>query len=128
MTESGYTILVVEDDRDIREMAVAVLEAAGYRVLAAASGDEAHCLLLADPDLPLDAVFTDVAMPGRFDGIALADAARSLRPGLPVLFTTGFANLIRASRNLDLPGPILRKPYLPGELRRALRALLQRVA
>lgn len=128
MIEAAYSILVVEDDRDIREMAVAVLEAAGYHVLAAASGDEAHRLLLAFPNLPLDALFTDVAMPGHFDGIDLADAARSLRPGLPVLLTTGFANLVGARRNPGLPGPILRKPYLPGELRRALTELLQGVA
>ncbi len=128
MTEAEYTVLVVDDDRDLREMAVAVLEAEGYHVLAAASGDEAHRLLLANPELPLDLLFTDVAMPGRFDGIDLADAARLLRPGLPVLFTTGFANLASARPNVDLPGPILRKPYLSGELRRTLTALLHRVA
>ena len=128
MAEAGYTVLVVDDDRDVREMAVAVLEAQGYHVLAAASGDEAHRLLLANPTLPLDILFTDVAMPGRFDGIDLADAARSLRPGLPVLLTTGFADLARGGRDLNLPGPILPKPYRPGELRNALAALLQRVA
>jgi len=125
MTQSSRTILVVEDDRDVREIALAVLEEAGYRVLEAASGDEAYRLLLAHPDLRIDALFTDVVMPGRFDGIDLANAARELRPELRVLYSTGFANLIRDNRDSDLQGPVLRKPYRPGELRAALAALLE---
>lgn len=127
MIEAARTILVVEDDRDVREIALTVLEEAGYRVLEAASGDDAYRLLLAHPDLRIDALFTDVVMPGRFDGIDLADAARELRPGLRVLYATGFANLVRENRDGDLRGPVLRKPYRPGELRAALVALLDRV-
>ena len=98
MAEPAKTILVVEDDRDVREVALTVLEAAGYRVLEAASGDEAHRLLLAHPDLPVD-----------------------------VLFATGFANLIRPGRDRDLHGLVLRKPYRPGELRRVITVLLEEV-
>jgi CheY-like chemotaxis protein len=127
MTESDQTILIVEDDRDVREVALAVLEAAGYRVLEAASGDDAYRLLLSHPDLRVDVLFTDVVMPGRLDGIDLADAARELRPGLQVLFATGFANLVRDNRDLDMRGPVLRKPYRPADLRRALMALLDGV-
>src|SRR5258706_10998257 len=82
MIETAKTILVIEDDRDVRELALTVLEEAGYRVLEAASGDDAYRLLLAHPDLRIDALFTDVVMPGRFDGIDIANAARELRPGL----------------------------------------------
>jgi CheY-like chemotaxis protein len=127
MAESGKTILVVEDDREVREVALAVIEAAGYRVLEAASGDDAHRLLRAHPDLQVDVLFTDVVMPGRLDGIDLAEAARDLRPELQVLFATGFANLVRDNRDIDMRGPVLRKPYRPADLRRALLALLDGV-
>jgi CheY-like chemotaxis protein len=125
MIETGRTILVVEDDRDVRDIAVAVLEEAGYRVLEAESGDDAYRLLLAHPDLRIDALFTDVVMPGRLDGIDIANAARELRPELRVLYTTGFANLARDNREDDLRGPVLRKPYRPGELRAMLHAVLE---
>jgi CheY-like chemotaxis protein len=128
MSEPARTILVVEDDRDVREVAVAVLEEAGYRVLEAESGDDAYRLLLAHPDLRIDALFTDVVMPGRFDGIDIANAACELRPGLRVLYATGFADLVRHNRSEDLQGPVLRKPYRPAELRAAINAVLQHVS
>ncbi len=127
MIDFAKTVLVVEDDRDVREVALAVLEASGYRVLEAANAEDAHRLLLAHPDLPIDVLFTDVVMPGPLDGIDLAHAAKSLRPGLRVLLTTGFANLVRAGRDSALQGPVLYKPYRPGELRRAISALLEEV-
>jgi CheY-like chemotaxis protein len=127
MTELGKTILLVEDDRDVREIALTVLEEAGYRVLEAVNGDDAYRLLLAHSDLRIDALFTDIVMPGRFDGIDLANAARELRPGLCVLYATGFASLVRDNRENDLQGPLLRKPYRPGQLRAAIAALLERV-
>ena len=126
--DPAKTILVVDDDRDIREVALAVLEAEGYRVLEAANGDDAYRLLLAHPDVRVDVLFTDVVMPGGFDGIDLADAARGLRPGLHVLFATGFANLVRPGRDSRLHGPVLRKPYRPVQLRRAIVALLENVS
>ncbi|HEX3953417.1 MAG TPA: response regulator [Stellaceae bacterium] len=124
MNEPAKTVFVVEDDRDVRELALLVLESAGYRVLDAASGEDAQRLLLAHPDLTIDVLFTDVVMPGELDGIDLANAARLLRPRLPVLYATGFANLTRNNRDSDLRGPVLRKPYRPHELRRAIAALL----
>jgi CheY-like chemotaxis protein len=127
MTEPANTVLVVDDDREVRELALAVLEAAGYRVIEAPSGDEAHRLLLAHPDLRIDVLFTDVMMPGRLDGIDLAHAARALRPGLQVLFATGFANLVRDDRSKDMHAPVLRKPYRARALCLAVEALLDRV-
>lgn len=124
MIEAIKTILVVEDDRDVREVALAVLEGAGYRVLEAASGDEAYHLLQSHPDMRIDLLFTDVVMPGCLDGIDLANAAHALRPQLRVLYTTGFANLVRANRDTDLQGPVLRKPYRPRDLRHAIATLL----
>ena len=127
MIEPVKTILVVDDDRDVREVALAVIEGAGYRVLEAANGDDAYRLLSAYPDLQIDVLFTDVVMPGRLDGIDLANAARALRPRLHVLYATGFANLVRSDRDADLQGPVLRKPYRPRDLRRAIAALLDQV-
>jgi CheY-like chemotaxis protein len=128
MIEPANTILVVEDDRDVRELAIAVLETAGYRVLEAASGDEAHRLLLAHPDLRIDLLFTDIVMPGGLDGIDLANAACALRPELKVLYATGFANLVREHREEELHGSVLAKPYRPGELQRAISALIDETA
>jgi CheY-like chemotaxis protein len=128
MIEPANTILVVEDDRDVRELAIAVLEAADYRVLEAASGDEAYRLLLAHPDLRIDLLFTDIVMPGGLDGIDLANAAQALRPGLKVLYTSGFAHLVREHREDELHGEVLAKPYRPGELQRAISALIDETA
>jgi CheY-like chemotaxis protein len=124
MIQPPMTILVVEDDREVREVAIAALETDGFRVFDAASGEEALRLLVSHPELRIDAVFTDVVMPGAIDGVDLADAIRRLRPELPVLFTTGFADLARRHRTLESLGPVLRKPYRPSELRRALLALV----
>ena len=128
MVESANTILVVEDDPDVRQLVIAVLEDAGYRILEAASGDEAYRLLLAHPDLRVDLLFTDVVMPGQLDGIDLAKEARALRPELKVLYATGFANLVRNHREDELRGLVLTKPYRPGELRRAISALIDETA
>ncbi|HTV88847.1 MAG TPA: response regulator [Stellaceae bacterium] len=128
MAEPGTTVLIVEDDPDIREIAVTVLEADGYRIIEAANGDDAYRLLASRPDLRVDVLFTDIVMPGRRDGIDLASAAQQLRPELRVLYATGFANLVRADRDSAAQGPVLRKPYRPSELRRAILAVLDRVS
>jgi CheY-like chemotaxis protein len=123
MTESSKTILVVEDDREVREIALAVLEDSDYRVMEAATGDAAYRLLLSHPELEIDVLFTDVVMPGRLDGIDLAVLARELRPDLAVLFASGFASLLHADRERTAIGPVLHKPYRPAELLRALSKL-----
>ena len=123
MTESSRTVLVVDDDREVREVALAVLESWGYGAIEAANGDEAYNLLLAHPELQIDVLFTDIVMPGRLDGVDLALLARELRPGLHVLFATGFASLVRTDRAYDVDGTLLCKPYRPADLRRALAAL-----
>src|SRR5258707_238248 len=105
MIEPEKTVLVVDDDREVREVALAVLEAG--------SGDEAYRLLQAHPDLPVDVLFTDIVMPGRLDGIDLAGVARGLRPRLGVLYATGLATIVLDNRDADLCGPVLRKPYRP---------------
>jgi CheY-like chemotaxis protein len=72
MDEPEKIILVVEDDDDVRALAVEVLEAAGYRTIGAASGDAAYRILVEQPWLEIDLLITDVMMPGRLDGYELA--------------------------------------------------------
>ncbi len=82
------TILVVEDDLILRDLVVRMLQSLGYSTLTAGTGEEA-LEILADPDQALDFMLTDLVMPGSLQGWDLARQARNLRPGLPVLCTSG---------------------------------------
>lgn len=124
MDAAEKTILVVDDDADVRELAVTLLEAVGYRILQAASADAAYRLLLERPGLHIDLLFTDIVMPGSLDGIDLAEKAQALRPDLKILFATGFASRVRDIREGYLRGSLLQKPYRAGELRRQVARLL----
>jgi PAS domain S-box-containing protein len=81
------TVLVVEDDDDVRAVICAALEEAGCRVLSA--GDASRALAILVRQEPIDVLFTDVVMPGAMNGVELARAARCQRPGLGVLLTSG---------------------------------------
>ncbi len=117
------TILVVEDDTLVRQHVVSALETLGYRVLGAANGPEALEVLRTTDDL--DLLFTDVVMPGGMNGRELADAARELRPNLPVLFTSGYTeDAIVHHGRLDPGVQLLRKPYRRQELAAKLRQVL----
>lgn len=116
------TLLVVEDDDDVRDLAVTVLREEGYRVLQAANGGVAMVML--DQDLPIDLLFTDVVMPGGPDGFELANLAKQRRPELKVLYTTGYAGLARATKAMPIHGKILNKPYRPAEITSEVRELL----
>ncbi len=83
------TMLVVEDGPDLRETVVTALRQLGYQMLEAASGPEALALLAGG--IKVDLLFTDIMMPGGMLDSALAQRAREFRPGLSVLFTTGYA-------------------------------------
>ena len=119
------TILVVEDDELVRLLASAELQALGYRVVEAPDGVQA--LRLVEQGQPFDLLFTDVIMPGGLSGPDLADATRRLRPGLPVLFTSGFTeDAFNQPGRPDAGLPLLPKPYRRAELARAVRAALER--
>jgi CheY-like chemotaxis protein len=116
------TVLVVEDDADVRDLVLAQLEDLGYATLAAANGSEA-LQLLQEPKNRIDLLLTDVVMPGGMTGIELVRAARALRPELPAILTSGYTSG-RAS-NTSGGGsdpadglPILSKPYQQVELAR----------
>jgi len=122
-TGDGETILVVEDDDLVREFAASQLRRLGYEVLEAADGAQALALLEARAGVRL--LFTDVVMPGGMSGRDLADAARALRPGLPVLYTSGYTeNAIVHHGRLDPGVQLLSKPYQVSELARRVREAL----
>ncbi|WP_439403096.1 PAS domain S-box protein [Bradyrhizobium sp. DASA03068] len=120
----GYeTILIVEDDPFVRSSVIRRVEALGYRVVAAVNGKDALQQLQGDPGI--DLLFTDIVMPGGMSGWDLADQARRLRPGLPVLFTSGYALETLVAQGHARPQSIvLTKPYRKVELAQRLRDAL----
>ncbi|MDH6261871.1 PAS domain S-box protein [Bradyrhizobium sp. BR13661] len=114
------TILIAEDDPFVRSSVILRVEALGYRVVAAVNGKEALQRLRADP--AIDMLFTDIVMPGGMSGWDLADQARRIRPGLPVLFTSGYAleTLVEQGR-AQAEAVVLTKPYRKAELAQRLR-------
>lgn len=116
------TLLVVEDQPDVLEIGAGFLEQLGYGVLRAPDAETALRLLAEHAEIEL--LFTDLSLAG-MDGIALAQAARAMRPGLPVLFSC--ACLSDAATGRLSPGEIacvLEKPYLREELASRIRQLL----
>ena len=120
----GYeTVLIVEDDALVRTYVIAQVRALGYRTLAATNAAEA--LALIDGDTPIDLLFTDIVMPGTMNGRQLADEARRRRPGIKVLFTSGYAeNAIVHHGRLDPGVLLLAKPYRKQQLAQMIRAAL----
>jgi CheY-like chemotaxis protein len=118
------TILLVEDDALVRQYAQAQLAALGYRVLQAEDGEQA--LRILQGGATVDLLFTDVVMPG-MSGRDLAQRALAQRPGLPVLYTSGYTEdtMVHHGR-LDGDVHLLAKPYRRDELARAIRAMLAR--
>jgi PAS domain S-box-containing protein len=123
MAGSRRSVLVVEDNADVRELAESVLGMAGYAVLAAASGEQALDLLR--QGARVDLLFTDVIMPGGMNGLQLVDEARRLRPRLPVLVTTGYMDEL-PERGRAQRLNILAKPYKHGDLLEQVEAALGR--
>lgn len=121
--ENSETILVVEDNADVREVTMQRIEGLGYVVLEAASGPEAIEMLGKHPDVQL--VFSDVVMPGGMSGFDLADWIATHHACLPVVLTSGFAEGASAAAGLTgraIAGrAILHKPYSRVELARALK-------
>jgi CheY-like chemotaxis protein len=106
----GETILVVEDDPDVRANTTGILRELRYRVLEAPLAAVALQLLQQHPEIEL--LFSDVGLPGGMNGKQLADAAHKIRPDLKVLFTTGYArNAIVHGGRLDPGVQLLPKPF-----------------
>ncbi len=123
---AGETVLVIEDEHTIRELVSEVLAEAGYRVLLADSGPTGlH--LLQGPER-IDLLLTDVGLPGGLNGRQVADAGRTVRPGLKVLFITGYAEKAAVGNGLMEEGmAILTKPFEIPHLVNKVRQMLDGV-
>jgi CheY-like chemotaxis protein len=117
------TILVVEDDPLVRSYVLTQIRSLGYRTLSASNGPEALTVLRGRE--PIDLLFTDVIMPGSINGRELSIEALKLRPGLKVLFTSGYTeNAIDHDGRLDHGVQLLKKPYRRADLASMLRIAL----
>ncbi len=125
---AGLRVLVVEDDADVRAVALAFVEALGCRWTACASADAALAALTEalDGHAPYDLLFSDITLGPGLDGLALAERAQALQPGLPVLLTSGYSKYLTGSGpgsdGPSLRWPVLRKPYTQDELAAAIAA------
>lgn len=117
------SILIVEDDADVRDVAIAILEDLGYRTLVARNAQEALELLQSVD--PIDLLFTDLVMPGGVSGVALARQAQVIRPGLRVLLTTGYAGMEGPLADED-EFPIIPKPFRAAELSRTIGRIIDK--
>jgi PAS domain S-box-containing protein len=118
---AGLHVLLVEDNDHVREFAQSLLEDIGWRVSAAASGEEALSVL---KKKGIDALFTDVVMPG-ISGVELARRAREARPDLPILLASGYSEEVVAG-GASASFEFVRKPYDGGALQAALRRAVDR--
>ena len=120
---TGETILVVEDDPDVREVALAMLEGLGYMTRQAPDGPSAIAIIKADRSIQL--LFTDLMMPGGMSGIHLLEEARRLRPELKAVLTSGYPTQLMEKRGVTpADAPLLGKPYRKRALSEAIRKAL----
>jgi PAS domain S-box-containing protein len=119
----GETVLVVEDDADVRKLAVAPLTSLGYRTIDAQDGPEALALLKETPHI--DLLLTDVVLPRGMNGSTLARAAQIALPKLKVLYMSGYTrNAILHNGVLDEGVHLLMKPFHKAELAVKIRQIL----
>ena len=118
MSATASIILVVEDDAIVRMLIVDVLEELAFTVLEA-DGSEAALKLIEDSGQTIDLLMTDVGLPG-MDGKELAARARELRPALPILFASGYAESIEVPVGMSVIG----KPFSIDQLRDKVRGML----
>lgn len=117
------TVLVVEDDEDVRATAAETLVELGYRVLKAKDADSAMAVI--ESGVSIDVLFTDVIMPGKIPSTELARRAQQRLPHLAVLFTSGYTdNAMLHGDVLDHGAAVLNKPYTREELARKLRQII----
>ena len=118
----GETILVVEDDADVRLQSSEALNELGYMVHTAAHA--AAAIALIDSDVRIDLVFTDVVLPGDLTGRDVAAHCGRIRPDTPIVFTSGYARDAIGDVRLDPGVDLLAKPYSFVDLAMKMRAVL----
>ncbi len=119
------SILVVEDDAEVRRIVTSQLADLGYAVIQATSSKEA-LTLLQDPAVTIDLLFTDLVMPGGMNGHELAGVAIAARPQIKVLLTSGYSDTsLQSGDRLKEGEHFLSKPYRKQDLARKLREILQ---
>lgn len=120
----GETVLVIDDEETVRMLVVEVLEDAGYSVLQAADGPAGLAIL--NSDARIDLLVSDVGLPGGMNGRQVADAARVVRPGLKVLFITGYAeNAVVAGDTLEPGMAVMTKPFQVSSLGARIREMIE---
>jgi signal transduction histidine kinase len=124
--EQGETVLVVDDEPTVRMLVTEVLTELGYAAIEASEGTSA--LRLLQSDARFDLLITDVGLPGSMNGRQIADAGRELRPGLKVLFITGYAeNAIIGNGHLAAGMHVLTKPFALEDLASRIRAIIAEI-
>jgi len=119
----GETVLVVDDEPTVRMLITEVLEDLGYLAIEAA--DSAAGLKALHSDVQVDLLITDVGLPGGMTGRQVADAGRALRPGLKVLFITGYAeNAVVGNGHLEPGMHVLTKPFAMDALAGRIKELI----
>jgi PAS domain S-box-containing protein len=122
---AGERVLVVDDEPTVRMLVAEVLEQFGYVAIEASDG--AMGLKVLQSGTAVDLLVTDIALPGGVNGRQLADAARALRPGLPVLFITGYAeNALIGNGQLEPGMQVITKPFAMEALASRIQDLLAR--
>jgi len=122
-SDKSLTVLVVEDEDAVREAALAMMDELGYRRLEAA--DASAALAIVEAGAQVDLVFSDVVMPGPLRTRDFAQRLKTLRPDLPVLFTSGYTdNAIIHQGRLDEGVHLISKPYAKADLARRIAQLL----
>jgi PAS domain S-box-containing protein len=117
------SVLLVEDDPDVLDIALETLQSLGYKVYSARNASEALTIL--QRDVPIDVLFTDVIMPKGMNGIELAHAARRVRPTLRVLLASGYArDTLQSEAGVAEDLEFIGKPYQLPELAEKLRMLM----
>jgi len=112
--ELGCTVLVVDDEVDLVEIAISYLAEMGFTSFQANDGTSALDILAHHREINL--LFTDIVMPGGMNGVELVQLARVIRPDLKIIYSSGFPAEALAERSMSLvDGPLLHKPYQRGE-------------
>jgi signal transduction histidine kinase len=119
--QGSATILLVDDDEGVRTVAAAIVEELGFKVLSAGTGKEALQLLGEDPRI--DLLLTDIVMP-EMTGVELARQVRAMRPALPILFASGYADVKTFGEELEAE-TVLKKPFRIAEVAARIRDVLE---